>query len=196
MAPKLQPTKKRGKSKDLSHLTTRERDWEAWRTTHPFYPPGKDKKGVNKLADAIASKGNEHGHTVLHEAGAPARKLTALDVRFFVCFLLAGLVLPLSAFLVAVLADYGLLLAHLHPNAVLLLAIFQYLCETFVGIHPNVALFRHYYYPRVEGEALSGSITFRLWDGKPPKFIVVEKRKCITTCLPFSPRSRRVWMRS
>ena len=40
------------------------------------------------------------------------------------CFLLAGMVPPLSAFMVAVLADYGLFLAYLHPNAVLLLAIF------------------------------------------------------------------------
>ena len=72
----------------------------------------------------MASKGNENGHTVLHEAGAPARKLNAQDVRVFVCFLLAGMVPPLSAFMVAVLGEHGLILAQLHPNAVLLLAIF------------------------------------------------------------------------
>ena len=70
-------------------------------------------------------------------------------MRVFTCFLVAGLVPPMSAFSVAVLAEYGLLLAHLHPNAILTLAMFQYLCECFVGIDPHVALFRHYYYPRV-----------------------------------------------
>ena len=107
MAPKVQPPKKkgRGKSKDLSLMSTREREWEAWRTTHPFYPPGEDKTGVGKLANVVASKRNEHGPTVLHEAGAPACSLTALDVHVFVCFLAAGKVPPLSAFLVAVLAE-------------------------------------------------------------------------------------------
>ena len=53
-------------------------------------------------------------------------------------------------FLHVVLGTYGLALAALHPNAQLLLAIFQHFCETYVGVKPNVALFCHYFCPRVE----------------------------------------------
>jgi hypothetical protein len=40
---------------------------------------------------------------------------------------------------------YSVVLEHLHPNALLTLAIFQYLCEAFVGVHPSVALFRVFF---------------------------------------------------
>src|SRR3954469_987018 len=51
---------------------------------------------------------------------------------------------------------YGLHLLDFTPNVVLTMAVFAHLCENFVGIHPNVALFRHFFSPRVEkGEPLS-----------------------------------------
>jgi hypothetical protein len=41
------------------------------------------------------------------------------------------------------------------------LSIFQYLCEAFVGVHPSVALFRHYYNARLEyGGAMYGGFPF------------------------------------
>ena len=35
-----------------------------------------------------------------------------------------------------------------------------HVCENFVGVAPNVALFCHFFIPRIEGDALSGSITW------------------------------------
>jgi hypothetical protein len=60
-------------------------------------------------------------------------------VRVYSCFLMAGLVPLLSAFMVAVLAEYGRLLAHIHQDSLLALLVFQHLCEAFVGILPSIA---------------------------------------------------------
>jgi hypothetical protein len=68
---------------------------------------------------------------------------TRLDMRIFACFLMAGMEPLLLSFLCAILEEYGLLLSQLHPNSLLALSIFQYLCEAFVGVNPSVALFRH-----------------------------------------------------
>ena len=122
MAPKQCQAKAAGK--DLTRLTPREREWEAMKPTMPFFLPGETLTAVNKVAGIVASKRNENGPTILMVGSAPRDKLDTLDVRIFTCVLAAGLVLPLSAFLVVVLVEYGLLLAHLHPNALLTLAVF------------------------------------------------------------------------
>ena len=93
---------------------------------------------------------DEHGASVILGANTPADARTSLDVPIFKCFIRAGLVPPRSLFLSVVLEEYGLCLAQLHPNAVLTLAIFQHLCEAFVGVMTSVALFRHFFTPRVE----------------------------------------------
>jgi hypothetical protein len=81
----------------------------------------------------VADGTNERGPTILaHASEAIDRK--ARDARVFLCFLVAGMVPPMSLFLHAALSMYGVVLAHLHPNALLTLAIFQYLCEAFVGV--------------------------------------------------------------
>jgi hypothetical protein len=51
-------------------------------------------------------------------------------------------------FLHVMLSTYGMVLAHLHPNSLLTLAIFQHLCETYVGVRPLVALFRFFFEAR------------------------------------------------
>jgi nitrate reductase NapE component len=63
------------------------------------------------------------------------------DARVFFCFLVVGMVPPMSLFLHAALSTYSMVLVHLHPNALITLAIFQYLCEAFVGVHSLVVLF-------------------------------------------------------
>jgi hypothetical protein len=58
----------------------------------------------------VANETNEHGATFLLDAkenGPRAR----LDACIFTCFLMAGVVSPLSLFLHAVLEEYGLLLS-------------------------------------------------------------------------------------
>ena len=63
----------------------------------------------------------------------------------FVSAIIAGLVPPFSEFFFSVLRHYNLQALHLHPNSVLLLAIFAYYCEAHVGVKPSVALLRHYF---------------------------------------------------
>jgi hypothetical protein len=55
------------------------------------------------------------------------------DFVFFVAYALAGLVPPLSSFLM-LLEYYGLQLHHLSPNSIAPVVIFVHLCEMFVGV--------------------------------------------------------------
>jgi hypothetical protein len=55
---------------------------------------------------------------------------------------------PLSLSLRAILEEYGVLLSQLYRNSLLALAIFQYICEAFMGLHPSVPLFCYYYNAR------------------------------------------------
>ena len=63
----------------------------------------------------------------------------------FVSAIVAGLVPPFPEFFFCVLRHYKLQALHLHPNSVLLLAIFAYYCEAHVGVKPSAALLRHYF---------------------------------------------------
>ena len=67
---------------------------------------------------------------------------------------------PFSDFFYEVLDHYGLQALHLHPNSVLLLSIFAYYCEAYLGVMPSVALLRHFFFLRVSGEHTSGCANF------------------------------------
>ena len=72
---------------------------------------------------------------------------------------------------------YGFRLLDFTPNAVLTMAVFAHLCENFVGVLPNVALFRHFFIPRVErGEPLSGRIAWISRAGKKETYLEGEFR--------------------
>ena len=72
---------------------------------------------------------------------------------------------------------YGFRLLDFTPNAVLTMAVFAHLCENFVGVHPNVALFRHFFMPRVErGEPLSVGIAWISRVGKKEAYLEGELR--------------------
>ena len=72
---------------------------------------------------------------------------------------------------------YGFRLLDFTPNAVLTMAVFAHLCENFVRVHPNVALFRHFFIPRVErGEPLSGGIAWISRAGKKETYLEGEFR--------------------
>ena len=49
---------------------------------------------------------------------------------------------------------------HLHPNSVLLLSIFAYYCEAYLGVMPSVALLRHFFFLRVSKTHISGCANF------------------------------------
>ena len=117
-------------------------------------------------------KANEHSASVILRADTPPDERTPLDIPIFKCFVRAGLVPPMSLFLHAVLEEYGLCLAQLHPNAMQTLAIFQHLSETSVGVMLSVALFRHFFTPRVEtGGLISGLVSFCFRPGLADRLI-------------------------
>ena len=49
---------------------------------------------------------------------------------------------------------------HLHPNSDLLLSIFAYYCEAYLGVLPSVALLRHFFFLHVTDGPLSGCANF------------------------------------
>jgi hypothetical protein len=63
------------------------------------------------------------------------------DFVYFSSYALAGLVSPLSSFLV-LLEHYRPQVQHLSPHSITLVAIFAHFCEMFVRVRPSVRLFR------------------------------------------------------
>jgi hypothetical protein len=75
----------------------------------------------------VADASYKRGPTILVHASEVVDR-GARDARVFFCFLVAGMVPPMLLFLQGVLSTYGVVLAHLHPNALLMPAFFQHLC--------------------------------------------------------------------
>ena len=67
---------------------------------------------------------------------------------------------PFSDFFYEVLDHFGLQALHLHPNSVLILSIFAYYCEAYLGVMPSVALLRHFFFLRLTGGHISGCANF------------------------------------
>ena len=85
------------------------------------------------------------------------------DMVIFHDFCAAGLIPPFSEFFMAVLETYGLHMLHLHPNAVVMLSLFAYVCEAYVGVAPSIAFFCHFFVPHMgRSRWVSGCITFKL----------------------------------
>ena len=102
------------------------------------------------------------------------------DAIIFHDFCVAGLIPPFSEFFMAVLETYGLHMLHLDPNAVVILSLFAYVCEAYVGVVPSIALFCHYFVPHTgRSRWVSGCITFRLWPEVEAQFpeVVVDRSK-------------------
>ena len=87
----------------------------------------------------VAGKHNEHGTTAL----TPARfgRHTSGLYPFFINFFFTGLVPHFSPFMEEVLTCYQICILNLHPNAILTLAIFAYLCEAYLSVAPSMAFF-------------------------------------------------------
>jgi hypothetical protein len=71
--------------------------------------------------------------------------LVAGEFVLFNSYITCGLVPPISSFLLLLLEEFGLQLQHLTPHSVLLVAVFALFMEMFMGIHPCVIIFRHFY---------------------------------------------------
>ncbi|KAK1646066.1 hypothetical protein QYE76_063871 [Lolium multiflorum] len=69
----------------------------------------------------------------------------------FVDHLICGLSTPIHPFLRGLLFIYGLQLHHLTPNSILHISIFITLCEAFLGVQPNWALWKRIFFCRRNG---------------------------------------------
>src|SRR6266508_6633291 len=100
---------------------------------------------------------------VLREGGgACAPQPRAGEVVLFTSFFTAGLAPPFSEFLKYVLSHYGIHLAHLVPNSIVILSTFAHFCEMFLGIPPNLHLFRYFYFLRPNtSDGAIGSCSFQ-----------------------------------
>ena len=99
-------------------------------------------------------------------------------VVIFISFVAVGLVPPSSTFFLQILDTFGIQMAHLSPNSVVILEIFAHFCEMFVGVPPSVALFRHFFVLRPAGKKrgfsttdVTGCCNFRLRDGLAELYI-------------------------
>jgi hypothetical protein len=71
----------------------------------------------------------------------------------FVDHLIRGLSAPIHNFLWGLLFMYGLQLHHLTPNSILHISIFITLCEAFLGVQPNWALWKRIFLCRRNGSS-------------------------------------------
>ena len=62
------------------------------------------------------------------------------SIVIFLDFFHYGFRFPHSSFLLEVLTFYGTELIHFNPNSIVMLSVFAYLCEAFLGMHQSLAL--------------------------------------------------------
>ncbi len=103
------------------------------------------------------------GVLVLREGGdTGVPRPRAGEIVLFTSFLMAGLAPPFSEFLRFVLDYYGIHLAHLVPNSIVILSSFTHFCEMFLAIPPNLHLFRYFFLLRPHtSEGIVGSCSFQ-----------------------------------
>ncbi|KAE8788738.1 retrotransposon unclassified [Hordeum vulgare] len=94
--------------------------------------------------------------------GAVAKRPASKAVYpFFLHSVLAGLVSAFSSFFTGIMDHYGIQTLHLQPNSILLLSVFAFYCEAFVGLRPSVALFCHFFSLRLhDGARLWACVSF------------------------------------
>ncbi|KAI4973458.1 hypothetical protein ZWY2020_035719 [Hordeum vulgare] len=151
MAPKTSGGKGATSEKELARL----------RKKHAIFRKGLDMATLKSRYQIMwAAETKAHPATeVLPGTGSGGGG--ADQFPFFADYFFCGLYPPFSEFFLDLVHTYGFLLLDFTPNAVTCMSIFVHLCENFVGITPNTALFRHYFAPRIQGgEALLGSIAW------------------------------------
>jgi hypothetical protein len=125
----------------------------------------------------VASDKHEGGKIIIKPTSIV--DLTTNGIPFFTCFFVAGHVPPTSVFCHVVVAMFGLHLAKLNPQAILVMAVFKHLCEGFVGVMPSVVLFWHFYTPRTKTtKVLAGGVTWRFYNNLADKSKWDEWHSC------------------
>ena len=95
------------------------------------------------------------------------------EILVFLAYVECGFRIPVHQFLPKVLEYYGVELVNLTPNVIANLSIIVYLCEAYLGILPNLKLFKYYYKMARSGKSLGspGECTLRLHEGKADEYI-------------------------
>ena len=78
----------------------------------------------------------------------------------------------------AILETYGLHMLHLHPNVVVMLSLFAYACEAYVGVTLSITLFCHFFVPHMgRSRWISGCVSFKLRPEEENQFstVVVDR---------------------
>jgi hypothetical protein len=68
------------------------------------------------------------------------------EIVVLTSFFQRGLGLYSCEFLCGLLHYYKIELVHLNPNSILQIIVFVHMCETYLTIHPNFPLFKHYFF--------------------------------------------------
>ena len=119
----------------------------------------------------VATSSSDHPVTTVHPGTTLPSTLPRNSYQFFCRSIIAGLVPLFSSFFMAVLDHYGIQPLHLRPDSYLLLSIFSFYCEGFLGVKPSVALLRCLRSldegPRTR---LAGCVSFALGEGLGDRF--------------------------
>ncbi|KAE8808774.1 hypothetical protein D1007_14867 [Hordeum vulgare] len=116
---------------------------------------------LTPVLPCTAAESSEQGRTLIWP-GTTTKWLASKPVySFFLHSTFVRLVLPFSLFFTAILNHYVIQALHLQPNSILLMSVFSFYYEAFVGVGPSVALFRHFFSLRLHDDAhLSACISF------------------------------------
>ena len=168
MAPKRASHEQKGKAAAQAGTSAAARGKSLTRAMPQTRVAGE---AIARVQHLVAASSNEHGVTEMRPAGS---RLGEGFYPVFIHTLYAGLVPPFSDFLLAILETYQIQLLHLHPNSILILAIFAFFCEAYIGIRPSVALFRSFYSLRstAAGERL-GCVSFRIAPARSEVYIPI-----------------------
>ena len=118
-------------------------------------------KTLAKVECMVASSSNEHPATVMRPGTVDPGTLSATSYPFFCYSIIAGLVPPFSSFFLVVLDHYQIQPLHLSPDSFLIISVFAFYCEGFLGIKPSVALLHCFFnLNEVAGDCLAGCVCF------------------------------------
>ena len=128
-----------------------------------WYEPTLDTPSVSEenLAAMLlmTAEGDKKRKTMLRVGSAEPADSGSTFYPFFTSSIVAGLVPPFSDFFYSAISHYKIHALHLHPNFVLLLSIFTFYYEAYVGEMSSVALLCHFFLRLKEGPC-SGCVGF------------------------------------
>lgn len=142
----------------------------------PSAPPGPgpallksvilNEEGLDKVRPLATSARNRNGATKIWPTSGPAAQRGGTIFLFFLHSVFTGLVPAFFDFFDAMLSHYQVHALHLHPSSVLLLPVFAYLCEAFLGVMPSVAFLRKFFRLRLTAaDQCSGCVSFQIAEG-------------------------------